>query len=347
MAPYPQVEQLAPGLAGGRAQLGCWPTPVRELDVGADAPLWCKDEGRSAPRYGGNKIRKLEWLLPTVPHGGALVTAGAVGSNHVLATALHGGQRGLRVHAVLVPQPDSPEARRNAGVSAALLHRAWPASNEAAAVAALGRATTFERRRHGRWPRVIWIGGSTPTGVLGWVGGGLELAGQVAAGELPAPARVYVPAGSGGIAAGLLVGLAAGGLGETRVHAIRVADRVWANRAAILTLARRATARLRDAGATLADPDPGRLVLDHGWVGDGYGHPTRGGRDAAELARARGVGIEPTYSAKALAAAVAAVRRGDAGGPIAWIDTANARPVEEILPAGVPAVPPALARLLA
>jgi D-cysteine desulfhydrase len=339
------VEQLAPRLQGERALLGRWPTPVRALDVGASEPLWCKDEGRSAPGYGGNKVRKLEWVLPRVAPGSAVVTIGAVGSNHVLATAWHGRALGLKVHAVLVPQPDTPAARRNIGVSAALLHGHWPAGSEAAAAVALGRATRAAWREDGRRPAIVWIGGSTPHGVLGWVEGALELAEQVARGELPAPRRLYVPAGSGGIAAGLLVGLAAAGL-DCEVHAVRVADRLWANRRAVLTLAALATRRLRQAGADLPDVRPDALVLDQRWFGRAYGQPTDAGRRAGEIAASAGLGIEPTYSAKTLAAAVHALRHDMVGGPVLWIDTANAQPLEELLEGGVPEPPPRLANLL-
>jgi len=57
--------------------------------------------------YGGNKVRKLEYLLADARARGAtrLVTIGAVGSHHVLATTLYGGREGFRVEAALVPQP--------------------------------------------------------------------------------------------------------------------------------------------------------------------------------------------------------------------------------------------------
>jgi D-cysteine desulfhydrase len=339
------VEQLAPGLAGQRLPIGTWPTPVRAVDVGGDLPLLVKDEGRSAPDYGGNKIRKLEWLLPRVRPGSHLVTAGAVGSNFVLATAFHGRLRGIPVHAVLVPQPDTAAARRNAGVSAALLHRAWPATSDVDGVRQLGRAVVAARREAGRSPTVVWIGGTTPTGVLGWVEGGLELARTVTAGEVPAPARVVVPAGSGGIAAGLLVGLRAGGL-DAVVHAVRVADRTWANRAALLGAARWVTRRLRAAGADLPDVDPSRLHVDHRWFGAAYGRPTAAGDEAEIVARHLGLPIDPTYSAKALAAAIALTRAPGAG-QVLFVDTANARPVGRLVPGGrVPPPPPELAALL-
>jgi D-cysteine desulfhydrase len=339
------LERRVPDLRGARRPLGRWPTPVRSLDVGGPAPLWVKDEGSSADAYGGNKIRKLEWLLPTVPAGAALITAGAVGSNHVVATSVHAGRAGIPVHAILVPQPDTPTARRNAAVTGRLAHRVWPAANEAAAVVSLGRAIAAATQEQGRRPRVVWIGGSTPRGILGWVDGALELAAQVARGELPEPTRIYVPAGSGGIAAGLLVGLRWAGLAST-VHAVQVADPIWSNRRAVLGFARATVRELRRHGAPVPAVDPHRLRFDRRWFGDGYGAPSPAGDAAASLARDAGLSIEPTYSSKALAAAIEAARSGRTGGPVLWIDTANARPLEPLVGGELPPPPPELAALL-
>ena len=80
-----------------RISIGSWPSPV--FDGGDLASgLWVKDDGSCHPVYGGNKVRKLEFLL----HGAGqkVVTFGAVGSHHVLATAVHGSALGKEVHAV-------------------------------------------------------------------------------------------------------------------------------------------------------------------------------------------------------------------------------------------------------
>jgi D-cysteine desulfhydrase len=339
------LEERVAGLRHQRVAIGAWPTPVRALDVGAAAPLWCKDEGRAGPVYGGNKIRKLEWVLPRVGRDRALVTVGAAGSNHVLATAVYGRALGIKVHAVLVPQPGTTAARRNAGVTGALAHRLWPATGEAGAVVALGRAMAAATREDGRRPALVWIGGSTPHGLLGWVEGGLEIAAQVDDGALPAPAEVFVPAGSGGIAAGLLVGFALAGL-DAAVHAVQVADPLWSNRPAVLGLARLTARVIRGAGGPRLRVDPTRLVFDDRWFGGTYGGPTGPGRTAAALATDLGVGIEPTYSAKTLAAAVHALRAGEARGPVLWLDTANARPLEPLAGGTVPEPPAALEPLL-
>jgi D-cysteine desulfhydrase len=336
-----RLEALAPGLAGQRVPLGRWPTPVHPIDVDGGV-LWVKDEGAAADAYGGNKVRKLEWLLGAMRERSTVVAVGAVGSNHVHATAVHGAGLGLKVSAVLVPQPDLPSVRRAAAANAALLHRVWPARNEAAAAGRLAAAVIAAWREDGRRPGVMWIGGSTPRGVLGWVDGALELAAQVREGALPEPARIVVPAGSGGIAAGLLVGLDLAGL-RSVVQAVRVADPLIVSRRVVLAYARAAARLLRRAGGPRVELDERRLVLDPRWLGAGYGEPTVAAAQVTPLAAAAGLAVEPTYSAKALAAAVAALREGRPG-PVLWIATANRQPVPAALAAAP--LPEAMARLL-
>ena len=85
------------------------PTPVEQLDE----RLWVQREDVTSTVYGGNKVRKLEFVLPVAQRrGGPLVTAGGVGSHHVLAAAVHAGCLGLQVDAVLYPQPSTDDVRR-------------------------------------------------------------------------------------------------------------------------------------------------------------------------------------------------------------------------------------------
>jgi D-cysteine desulfhydrase len=173
-----RLEEMFPHLRGERLTLGSWPTPVRRLDVGS-AQLWCKDEGGCARPYGGNKVRKLEWILPRVRPRGVMVTFGAAGSNHVLACCVYGAKAGVRVHAVLVPQPATAKARANAAVISRLAHRVWPARSLPAAGTAFARAASSTWREEGCRPAMVWAGGTTPRGVLGWVQAGLEIAAEV------------------------------------------------------------------------------------------------------------------------------------------------------------------------
>ncbi|MCB9673170.1 MAG: pyridoxal-phosphate dependent enzyme, partial [Alphaproteobacteria bacterium] len=233
------------------------PTPVRELRPG----LWVKDEGRVHDRYGGNKVRKLAHLLADAEARGAtdLVTAGALGSHHVLATALLGAEHGLRTHAVLVPQPDTEHVRHQlARILAACASVTRVGGSLGAAVAL--RTVRARLAASGRIPYAIPVGGSSPVGVEGWIDGALELCGQIARGELPRPERIVVALGSGGTSAGLIAGLALGGM-PVPVLAVRVAPRWLAHRGRVLALA---GAALRRRGARVV---PGPLVVDPGWLG--------------------------------------------------------------------------------
>jgi D-cysteine desulfhydrase len=143
--------------------------------------------------------------------------------------------------------------------------------------------------------------------VVGAIEAGLELAAEVAAGVLPAPARVYVALGSGGSAAGMAAGLALAGL-SSRTIAVLVTDLVPPSHAKLVRLARKALRRLARAGAAI-DPDAvartveGALEVDGGHVGPGYGHATAEAEAAARLALEQaGLELDPTYTAKALAA---------------------------------------------
>lgn len=286
------------------------PSPVRELRPG----LWVKDEGRVHASYGGNKIRKLVHLLADAEERGAtdLVTTGAIGSHHVLATALLGRERGLATHGVLVPQPDTPHVRHQLERTVASCGSVTLVGGPVAASLAL---STLSRRLagRGRVPYIIPVGGSSAVGVQGWIDGGLELCGQIARGELPRPTCVVVALGSGGTAAGLVVGLAMGAM-PIPVVAVRVAPRWLANGPWVRSLAQRA-ARLRGVRAPL-----GPLEVDGGWLAGGYGctdpHIDRVRRMGQDL----GMPLETTYTAKAFAACL---ERARSQRPVLFLQTAS------------------------
>jgi D-cysteine desulfhydrase len=286
------------------APLCTLPTPVEraralQRDVGC-GPLWVKRDDCTALPYGGNKARKLEWLLGRARAEGRtrVLTFGALGTNHGLATAIYAARLGLGCDLVLVDQPADERLRRRlrqfVAVGARLHYGQSLAGAGAAALAVLVR--------HPR-TAVIPPGGSSPVGTLGFVDAGLELAEQIRSGELPEPARVYVPLGTGGTAAGLALGLALAGLG-TRVVCVVVTDRgrLAPNEWRLRRLARRAGERLVRAGASLR-PDALRfeLELETGQRGRGYGWATDAAVGAVESASRAGLRLETTYTGKALA----------------------------------------------
>jgi D-cysteine desulfhydrase len=329
-----------PALDLPHTPLGEWPTPVRELDLG-DRRLWVKDEGR-AGRMGGNKVRKLELLLADALARGAgdLLTLGAVGSSHVLATALYGRQLGLRPFAVLFPQPDSPFARRNARLIDALCEGWLAVARRRGIPAAWAREYAALTLVSGRAPYAIPAGGSNALGALGWASAGLELAGQ-----LPRIDKVYVADGTGGTAAGLWLGLRLAGV-QAEVVAVRVVDRWIAPPGRLWRLARGALARLRAAGAEVPDPSWTGLRVEHGWFAGGYGRTDTRVIAAIEEAARSGLVLEGTYTGKAFGAALEGVRASPPGEVHVFVSTVDAQPLDDLLAEALPEVPAAMRPLL-
>jgi D-cysteine desulfhydrase len=299
---FPQLAACVPWLSLGR-----FPTRVQRLEglLPPSVELWIKRDDESGASYGGNKVRKLEFLLAEARAAGArrLVTLGAIGSHHVLATAIYGRQAGFAVDAILFPQPLTPHVREqllaDAGAGATLI----PTRGYAGVPLALWR-----RRRA---PDAAWIasGGSSPVGTLGYVSAGLELLEQIGRAELPPPDVIYAALGSCGTAAGLLLGLSgAPSLPAlpAQLTAVRVVDRIVASARATRRLARRTAALLAERGADWFNHCPlSSLRVEHAQFGGGYGRATAASDAAVARAAAVGLVLEPTYTGKAMAALLA------------------------------------------
>lgn len=327
--------------------LGDFPTPIDDLapvmrDAKLDTPAFVKRDDRSSPVYGGNKVRTLEVLFAEALERGAthIVSTGAFGTNHGVATALHAPRVGLDASALLFPQPASPCALENFEVLAA--HELHAIPHWSALPPAMLAAEIRARLRHER-TYVMVPGGATPRGALGYVNGALEVAQQVAAGVLPEPRTIVVGVGSTCTAAGLLVGVhVAARLGlafrkPPTIHAVRVTPWPVTSARRIVGLAVRASRLL----AELAD-DPrlvfdahtlaASLTVDGSQLGRGYGHATDAGRDAiARFAAIDGLTLDTTYSAKAAAGLLVRARRGDRG-PLLFWSTKSTTPLPATAP---------------
>jgi 1-aminocyclopropane-1-carboxylate deaminase/D-cysteine desulfhydrase-like pyridoxal-dependent ACC family enzyme len=276
----------------------------------------------SHPLYGGNKVRKLEHLLAEARARGAtqVVTVGVVGSHHVLATGIFGKLAGLRVAAALLAGPRSAHVLQVLRASVAQGVELFPAESY-----------TQATRRVQAWvaagASAIPAGGSNRLGTLGMVQAALELAAQVRAGALPEPDLIVVALGSGGSTAGLLAGLATAGL-RSRVLAVSVADppELFEHQARALAKAL--------VEAALRTRVLARLEVERGFLGAGYGRPTRASEAAMQEATRAGILLDPTYTAKAFAAALARVASGQERTILYW-HTLSSAPLGPLL-AGAP-----------
>lgn len=304
-------------------------TPVRRLELGdtIDADSWIKDDGAFGPRMGGNKPRKLEWVLADAVQRRyrSVLTIGALATNHGLATAVYARSCGLRAILALVDQPLDPHVQAQFErilASGASVHLTHGAARTALIVPWLW-ARNFDLARM-RPPYYLGVGGSSPLGCVGFVEAALELAAQVEAGLIPEPAHVVVAAGSGGSAAGLALGLRMAGL-RSRLVAVQVNDRSPLDPRRIARLARRTERLLRSRGASFqaVDVREGDFSFERGFLGAGYGHPTSEAQAALALARDHaGLQLEPVYTAKAMAGLIGLVERGGLGrGPVLYWHT--------------------------
>ena len=323
----PRLHQRHPELAATlpHVSLGASPTPVRRLEALAPAgtELWMKDDGAFGDGgWGGNKVRKLEWILPEARRRGArtILTVGGLGTNWGLATALYGREHGLATALLLVDQPVDEHVlaqQERLKASGAALHYTHTKARTVASLPLL-------MARHaggGRPPYLQPAGGSSAVGALGYVEAAYEIADQVEAGDLPVPTHVVTTVGSGGTAAGLALGLALAGI-EATVIGIVVNDGLRLDTPALTRLAERTGKLLARRGAAIGAPRL-RLQSRDDWIGPGYGHPTpESTRAIADAAASEALELDPVYTSKTMSA-ITAMDLGP--GPVLYIHTDGPR----------------------
>ncbi len=279
------------------------PTPVRKLARGFPGlEVWLKDDSHSHPIYGGNKPRKLEYLLARIKNKKqSVVTFGFESSNHALASVYHCSQHGIPCHLVLVRGPaglaPSDEILKEKKLK--LMQKI------AASIETVDSYTKAARVGTKKWLlglgkiRLIPPGGSNALGTLGYVRAALELAEQIERGELPMPKVIFVPLGTAGTAVGLAIGLAAVGL-PIKVIAVKVVPGKINELPRLRWLARQVGKLVRELpreSLMLLN-----LIVEGSELGAGYGIPTKDGLRAVERwAKDESVTLEPTYTGKAAA----------------------------------------------
>ena len=312
---YPYLKQSLPYVS-----LTDLPTPVQKLDklgqkLGIGG-LYIKRDDLSGRVYGGNKVRKLEFLLGDALKRGAkeVVTFGAVGSNHALATAIYAGQVGMRSISMLMPQPNTYYVRRNLLMShyaGAELHLCGSRLESPTTVPMLRLATMYQLMRHrlknGSMPILIPPGGSSPVGVLGFINAALEFKNQILNGDMPEPDYIYVASGTMGTAIGLQMGLELAGL-NSRLVSVRVTGESIVNEQRMLNLIGKVNAFLQSLDESFPGVEitPAGLDIRHDFYGKQYALFTKEGMQAVSLMKEyEGIKLDGTYTGKTMAAVVA------------------------------------------
>jgi len=342
--------KLARELAPGQLDANI-PTPVQQLPEISDS-LWVKRDDLTGEAYGGNKWRKLEFVLPYAMKRGAqrIITFGGLGTHHGLATAIACRELGLQCDILLFDQPLTPHVRENLRLMhyyGAKLHyyNDFLGSNMARVLAVYA----LHPRRIDPRTYFLFAGASNPIGVCAYVNAALELDQQITNGELPEPAAIYCAVGSTGTLAGLTLGLALCGR-DIPVRGVRVIDSHLGPFAACTAsttqkLMRQTLAWMRGIDSTIPNLDlPTPLLLDD-YFGEGYGTPTAAGERATKAAAKSGLALDPTYTAKAFAAALDGLDNSDE--PILYWHTLSSAELAEPLAASEnPTLPTAIEKRL-
>jgi D-cysteine desulfhydrase family pyridoxal phosphate-dependent enzyme len=283
------------------------PTPVEELArlrsaLGGGPRLLVKRDDVIGFAFGGNKVRKMRLVAADAlaQQADTLITAGGVQSNHARVTAAAAAKLGLRC--ILVANgapPDRPTANALLDGLFGAEVRYVPTRSER--TQAMQEAADRERQA-GRRPYVIPIGASTPLGAAAFAHAVTELLDQIT------PPDVIVHASSsGGTQAGLVAGCALAGV-RTRVVGISADEPSSSLTAEIRGLLDGLADLIGIGGERFAEA---AVVVDDGFVGQGYGVATAQSRESLHLlARTEAIVLDPTYTAKAMAGLIAYVKRG-------------------------------------
>ena len=289
------------------------PTPLERLDRLskhlAGPAIFMKRDDCGTLGGGGNKLRKLEFLLGLAVSSRAdtVVTSGAIQSNHVRQTAAACARVGLYCEAVLTDSvADVPEQYRSSGnvllssLAGARLHIVSGSADGEQEAEKLAKRLANEGRR----PFVIPVGGSNAVGALGYFFAAKELLAQIAR-EGAHPAAIVHASGSGGTQAGLIEGLR-----EAKTDCKVIGVSVGASRSRQIEKVGRVLRELQELLGHPARPKPA-IHVDDRFVGDGYGQPTAEMIEAVRLtAETEGIYLDPVYSGKAMAGLIRMIAEG-------------------------------------
>lgn len=296
---------------------GHYPTPIEELprlrealahQFGECPRLFIKRDDYTGPGFGGNKVRKLEYVLAQAKANGAeiAITCGGLKSNHCRVTAAICARLGLRCILVLnepaEPYKLTPASLKIDEMLGAEIHRVKSRDERKTMMAVIAD----NLRAEGKNVAVIPLGASIPLGALGFVRAVEEVAAQLSTMNLQMD-YVFHSTSSGGTQAGLLAGHQLFKLVEKQIIGVSADDPSASISAEVASI-------IRGIGELLDLPEgsfeENATVLDE-YVGDGYGIDTPESLAAIELlAQTEGLFLDPVYTAKAMAGLIDWVRQG-------------------------------------
>lgn len=292
-------------------------TPIQRLRrleraLGCSVQIYVKRDDLMGLGGGGNKLRKLEFLIGEAQSKGCdtIITTGGLQSNHARLTAASAAKAGMACELFLthnVSRHDDAYLRNGNvlldGLFGAAVHQV-PNGEDPLEAAKARRGALLAG---GRMAYVVGLGGSSPVGCLGYVACADEVRQQEASMGIEF-ARIIVPNGSGGMHAGLVAGMIALGQDPRRVRAFSVLAPQARAHGQTVEMVSSTLSKLGLNASTAADA----VQLSDSQLGEGYGIPTKAMLEAVRLvARTEGLLVDPVYGGKAFAGLLAAIRGGE------------------------------------
>ena len=295
-----------PGLQGkvSWTSLGCFPTPVHPLEkIGYDN-LWIKRDDETSDIYGGNKVRKLEFIIGEVKsrQKKRIITFGGIGTNHGLATAIYSRRNDLACTLLLFRQPLTGHVKENL----LLFHKFGAEMKYKNSLWSTVISYFLTERLHYGDAYFLFAGGSNFTGTIGYVNAAFELKKQVDEGLIPEPESIICAQGSNGTLAGLSLGLQLAGMNTraigVRVAASRLGPFPASTKGAVHDLMSQTYRYLKKSCPEIPKIRIQSPEIMDGYLGPGYGHKTESGERARRLMEdTEGIRLDPVYTAKAFA----------------------------------------------
>lgn len=315
-------EQTVPYLRIGNLPTPLQPLPRLSEHLGQE--IWVKRDDLTGLAFGGNKVRKLEFLMAEASHRDAdtVLTVGSAQSNHCRQTAAAAPLVGMECHLILGGDP--PERRTGNLLLDDLLDAQihFEGTEDWDRLEYIMRDRMKDLRDRGKTPYPIPLGGSNATGILGFVTAYREIRSQCVEADIQ-PSALVITSSSGGTQAGLELGKQLFDESETGfvpdVVGIAAAKSDRELRTTITELIEEGTQKL-DLNSSFSS---GELELHDEYIGPAYGTPTAESKAALRLvARKESLLLDPVYTSKAMAGMIDLVKDGHFGtGPLVFWHT--------------------------
>ncbi len=317
---FPELSKKIPHI-----QLGTFPTPLYNAEKLASIlgvkNLYIKRDDTSGAQLpdgtqlpGGNKVRKLEFLLADALafDASSVLTIGDAGSNHALATTIYAKQVGLKSIIMLAPQIPTAYARRNLLLDLHFGADIRYFQSEAQRDIAVTKLARELNKKSEPLPYFIPMGGSSEIGNIGFVNAAFELKEQINSGKMPMPDVIYITLGSAGTATGLILGLKAAGI-PCKVIPVRISMTAEYKTWLLVEMLKKTAAYIHSLDhsfplLTFTEKD---VEIENNFAGPEYAAITQETARAIELLySAEKIKLDGTYTGKAFAALIANAQKG-------------------------------------